>query len=148
MSGITTEQREAMREADRREREFMKALPNPAIDEIEWDGIRPEDLTPSQRDAIVRIWKAGHERASNGGRSETDTKKFEISELASGRYTKISVILEIGLEGESGLQFLTRSSGHFFVGSHGGIEIAGIDYDSDYDGKRSAAREHPLIYGW
>lgn len=107
----------------------------------------PVDLTPSQKRALVRIRSRALDRASNGGLSDAEIKRFEVKDMTGHR---IAVLIEAGHVGDENdlRSVFCRTRGHFFVGSHGGIEIAAVGYSRDYEGKRTKARKRPLIWGF
>lgn len=112
----------------------------------------PEVATDSQRQALRRIWDAAQEKASNGGLSEVELKELEVepNHTNGAGLPVLSIVIEMGRVGdeETLASVFCRTRGHFFVGSHGGIEAAGVGHSPDFEGKRTKARREPLIYGW
>lgn len=127
-----------------------KRAPEIPTDEIDYEEIGADDLTPSQEKALRRIWRAAWDRASNGGLTDVEVKEFNLKPIGSGPYLTVSVVLELGRVGDenTAASVFCRTRGHFFVGSHGGIRVAGVGYSSDFEGKRQKTRRRPLIYGW
>lgn len=114
-----------------------------SFEERDGETVSRDDLTPSQRRALRRVYLTGMESATNGGLGEAEPSKFEIVPLYRGRISVVIWFRRTDLP-ENAAGNIFPQHAHFFIGSHGGIEIAGtVEY-----GKRTDAQKYPLIYGW
>lgn len=108
----------------------------------------PEDLTPSQRRQVRRLVLAGVREATNRNENyRAVLKRFKVRRLYRRRISVWLVTYRKDLDPRA-IGRLWPTQGHFFVGRCGGLEIAGIDSDPHYEGRRTRARKHPIIYGF
>lgn len=130
-------------------REERKREEDAVLDQATFEeGLVPEDLTPTQRRAIYRIYQRAEERGSNGGLGEVEPDEFNIRPV-SAHSRRLSVFIRMRRTDlpENAIGNIFKTHGHFFVGPRGGIKSAELIGEVEW-GMKKKLKKNPLIYGF